>query len=103
LSVPDPNSHTGEVLIKRGGTKEWESIAHTHTDRSPARGIGVADLALAVLNNRPHRANGAMANHIVEIMQAFDRSSSEGRHIAIKSRCEKPAALRPGLAPGQIE
>ena len=39
---------------------------------------------------RPHRASGAMALHVLEVLDAFERASVEGRHIMIASTCERP-------------
>ena len=65
--------------------------------------IGVADMARAILNERPHRASGALACHILEVMHAFDQSSESGRVIEIESRPERPAALPAGLAQGKLD
>jgi hypothetical protein len=31
--------------------------------------------------------------HVLEVMEAIDRSSAEGRHIIIESRCDRPEPL----------
>ena len=43
--------------------------------------IGVADMAQAIRANRPHRASGDLAFHVLEVMEAFQRSSDTGAHI----------------------
>ena len=58
-----------------------------------ARGIGVADLARSLVEKRPHRASGALAYHVLEIMQAFEQSQAKGGVIELQSRCERPEAL----------
>lgn len=91
LLVPDPNRFGGPVhlLPARG---EWQEIPVTapYADGN-FRGIGAADLAGAIATGRPHRASGALALHVLEVMEAFGRSSDAGRHIAIESRVERPA------------
>jgi len=57
------------------------------------RSIGLADMAHAIRSNRPHRASGALALHVLEVMEAFDRSASSGKGIAITTRPERPAPL----------
>jgi hypothetical protein len=37
-----------------------------------------------------------MALHVLEVLDAFERSALEGRHIAIESRCDRPAPLPQG-------
>ena len=53
--------------------------------------------------NRPHRASGALAFHVLEVMEAFGTSAREGRRVAIESRVDRPAALPAGRAVGQID
>ena len=51
---------------------------------------GVADMAYAIQSGRPHRASGDLAFHVLDIMQALEESSAEGRHIEIESTLEQP-------------
>jgi hypothetical protein len=60
-------------------------------------------MAKAIDNNRPHRANGELANHVLEIMLAFDESSKRGAKVELKTRCERPAPLPLGLEDGEID
>ncbi len=102
MIVPDPNFFGGDVELKVPGG-EWETrpLTHGYADGN-YRSIGVADLATAIRDDRPHRASGALAFHVLEVMLAFERSAREGRHIEIKSRPERPAALPPGLSGGDL-
>ena len=43
-------------------------------------------MADAIAPNRPHRANGELALHVLEVMEAFQRSADEGRRVTIESR-----------------
>jgi predicted dehydrogenase len=103
LLVPDPNRFGGEVsLAKTGG--EWEAQPHSHGNtEGEFRSIGVADMAAAIVSNRPHRASGALALHVLEAMEAFQISSDEGRRVKLETTVERPAMLPPGLATGQID
>jgi len=92
LSVPDPNTFKGPVKLLRAGQTEWEDMPLTHR-ADVGRGIGVADLAGGVREDRPHRASGDLALHVLEIMTAFDRASAAGRTIALETTCERPAVL----------
>jgi predicted dehydrogenase len=96
LSIPDPNTFGGPVRIRRAGATEWNEIPLTHS-AEVGRGIGVADLAYALVYGRPHRASGALAYHVLDLMEAFTDASRTGRHIEIESRCERPAPLPLGL------
>ncbi|MDB4866916.1 MAG: dehydrogenase [Cohnella sp.] len=98
LQVPDPNTFGGPVSIWRPGAKEWSNIPLTHGKAENARGVGAADMAQAILTGRKHRANGAMAYHVLEAMHGFHDASEKGTHYVMKSQCEKPAPLPLGLA-----
>ncbi|HLZ10715.1 MAG TPA: Gfo/Idh/MocA family oxidoreductase, partial [Chloroflexota bacterium] len=67
LSVPDPNTFGGPVRLRRPGAREWEDVPLTHGNVVNSRGIGPADLALAIRSNRPHRASGELAFHVLDV------------------------------------
>jgi predicted dehydrogenase len=102
IEVPDPNAFNGSVRLRRPDTADYHPIPLTHSD-DRFRGTGVADLAYAIRSGRPHRATGEMANHVVEIMEAFEKSSVSGQHVKIESTCERPAALPIGLGSGVLD
>jgi predicted dehydrogenase len=97
LSVPDPNTFDGPVRIRRAGAQEWSDVPLTHGFTKNSRGLGVADMASAIRSGRPHRANGELAYHVLDLMHAFHDASREDRHIKIESSCERPAPLPLGL------
>ncbi len=103
LRVPDPNTFGGPVRIRHEREKEWHDVPLTHGYSEQIRGIGVADMALALRSGRPHRANGAMAYHVVDVMQAFLEASDAGKHIEIASTCTRPAPLPLNLTHGQLD
>jgi len=102
ISVPDPNRFDGVVRLRLAGEREWGQVPLTHSPEV-SRGIGVADMAYALVYDRPHRASGALAYHVLDIMQAFEDASQTGRHITLTSQSPKPAALPAGLAPGKLD
>jgi hypothetical protein len=67
------------------------------------RGIGVADMAHALVYGRPHRASGELAYHVLDVMHAFEEASETGGHVEIESRCPRPAPLPMGLRPGELD
>jgi predicted dehydrogenase len=102
LSVPDPNTFQGPVRLRRKGEKEWTEVPLTHSDKV-GRGIGVADMAAAITKKRPQRASGELAYHVLEVMCSFEEASRTGRHVTVKTSCDRPAALPVGLQPGEID
>lgn len=102
LSVPDPNHFSGPVMLRRAGADDWTEIPLTHSD-DVERGIGVADMAYAILSGRAHRASGELAYHVLDIMLAVDEASAAGKHIALSSTVERPAPLPVGLMKGRLD
>ena len=102
LVVPDPNIFGGPVRLRRAGDDDWRDMPLSHGD-TVRRGIGVADMAYAVKFGRPHRANGDMAYHVLDVMQAVEESSAGDRHILIESDCTRPTALPLGLLAGRLD
>ncbi len=97
LSVPDPNTFGGPVYLRRAGEKEWREIPLTHGYTEQSRGLGLADMARAMRANRPHRANGELAYHVLDTIEAFLQASHEGQHITLSSSCTRPAAFEAGI------
>lgn len=103
LSVPDPNTFGGPVRLRRAGEDDWQEMPLTHANAEQSRGLGVADLAQAAVSGRPQRASGALALHVLEVMETIHTASDEGRHVALRSSCERPAPFPPGLADGVVD
>ena len=102
LSVQSPNLFSGEVSLLKAGAREWKTLPYSHSV-SIGRGAGVADMAMAIQSGRPHRASGALAFHVLDIMCALEESAAAGRRIDIRSTVEQPLALPVGLADGELD
>lgn len=109
MSVPDPNSFGARrdglhpIMVWTTGDRAWREVEYTHGYRENSRGVGVADMAVAIRAKRPHRASGEMAAHVLDIMQSFFDSSDQGRHIELATTCTRPAALPVGLEDGELD
>jgi predicted dehydrogenase len=103
LSVPDPNTFGGPVLIRRHDQSDWREIPLTHGYSENSRGIGVADMAYSLVSGRKHRANGDMAYHVLELMHGIHDSSCDGKYYTLTSTCERPEALPMGLLSGTLD
>lgn len=103
MSVPDPNFFGGDIEIATAA-EDWLKVPteHAYADGN-YRIIGVADMARAIRTGRPHRASGDLAYHVLEVMEAVQRSSDEARHIAIDSKPARPAMLPTTLATGELD
>ena len=54
-------------------------------------GRALGELSDAIASGRPHRATGAQGAHIVEILDAIERSAAEGRAVEITSSFSPPS------------
>jgi len=98
LRAPDPNMFRGPVWLRQPEDPDWVEIPVTRSYVRDSRGLGLADMAAAVRTGLPHRANGDLAYHVLDIMQSFDDASCQGHHVELSSTCSRPAPLPQGLA-----
>ena len=103
LSVPDPNTFGGPVRLKRAGAEGWTDMPLSHGYADQSRGIGTADMAHAVQSGRDHRASGALAFHVLDIMESLYDASNARAYVDLGSRVDRPAALPMGLLPGMLD
>ncbi|MBN9304930.1 MAG: oxidoreductase [Devosia sp. 67-54] len=103
LQVPDPNAFGGEVKLAKPRAETWDDVPVKlpYADAN-YRSLGVADMAYAILGNRPHRASGALALHVLEVMEAFATASRSGEIVRIRTRVERPAPIADSLKRGRI-
>ncbi|MCV9951643.1 Gfo/Idh/MocA family protein [Paenibacillus sp. BT-177] len=97
LQVPDPNTFGGPVRFRLLGEHNWTEVPLLPGYQENTRGIGVADMAYAIRNGRPHRASGELAYHVLEAMWAFHESSDQQTFYTMQSTCQRPAALPENL------
>ncbi|WP_085524604.1 Gfo/Idh/MocA family protein [Tuberibacillus sp. Marseille-P3662] len=104
LIVPDPNTFGGPVYLRNGQSNhEWREIPLTHSYSENSRGLGVADMAYALASGRKHRANGAQALHVLEIMHGFHEASTQDQHYFVQNICDRPIPLPLGLRQGTLD
>ena len=101
LSVPDPNGFDGEVRVFRAEAKEWEQVSERGGYPGASRGFGVADLARALADGGPHRADGRLAYHVLDVMESLLAAAASGESVTVSSTCERPAAVPAGARPEQ--
>ena len=61
--------------------------------RRNARSIGLADLCMGLRTGAPHRCSGELAQHVLEVMDALDRSAERRAQVAVESRPDRPAPM----------
>jgi len=96
LTLPDPNTFGGplETGDEHGERRELP-LTKPFADNS--RGLGLADMARAIAEGRPHLASGELAYHVLETMFRLLESGRENRPVQVQSRVVRPEALQDGF------
>jgi predicted dehydrogenase len=99
IAVPDPNRFDDPVEAWTRETGEWRTVDPNAGYAGAGRGYGLADMAHAIATDRPHRASGELAQHVLEIMDAIPRSSAEHVVVTLTTTAARPAAVPEGATP----
>lgn len=130
LRVPDPNIFGGDVEISsseglvnmhdpeqamlEGSRVDWRVIptqdlvfgAVNYPLGNPVtanyRGLGLAEMARAIAEDRPHRASGEVALHALAVMLGILEAAETDHTVAIGHGCAAPAALTQAEAAGLL-
>jgi predicted dehydrogenase len=104
LYIPDPNffggavqkvDPSGEVVVLPDGDHPFgvEQEVHGGQPQANYRASGLADMAAAIQENRPHRCAFDLALHAVDVMGSILKSGETGTFITPSTRCARPAPL----------
>lgn len=66
------------------------------------RTAGLADMALAIMQGRPHRCSLELANHVIDIMTGILKSGETKKFVEMQTTCERPEPLGPAAARGLL-
>lgn len=91
LQLPDPNMFGGEIKLRKPDAEDWELVEDA-VEKS-ARGTGALDMVRAIREDRPHRATGALAYHVLDIMVSVAESSATGQFVAVGSTVQPSEPL----------
>ncbi len=109
LRLPDPNFFGGELAVSDGEAPTETMLADDHPFAVPNedhpegrmanyRAAGLADMARAIGEGRPHRCSLELALHAVETMTAVLASAERGAFVELRTTCERPEPLGPEAA-----
>lgn len=110
LYVPDPNFFGGslEHAGRDGRTltlPDWDHPFGRPNDAHPTlgklsnyRSAGLAEMARAISEGRPHRCSLDLALHAVDVMTSILRSAEEGTWVALSTSCSRPEPFGPEAA-----
>jgi predicted dehydrogenase len=91
ITLSDANRYSARVTLRtQDGEESWDNPAGF---RELGRGLGVAEMAVALREHRAPRASGDLMFHILETSLAVHTSSPANRHVAVASRVERPAVF----------
>lgn len=93
LSVPDPNHFGGKVLYRKQNNQTFQEVPLLYENTQNSRGIGLADMTEALLENREPRANGSLLIHVLETMHGFHISAEQEKNYNISSSAHRPKLL----------
>ena len=106
IGAPNPDHFTGLPNLRRGeardlsidmyppGGGDWRPMPMTHRG-DIGRSLGIAEMAHALRTGTKSRSDMEFGYHALEVMLAFEQSSSLGQHVDIVSTCDRPAPLPP--------
>ena len=103
LRCGDPNNFAGSIYLRRPSSRDLVELEGRDAYSQDSRGVGLADLAVAIEIGRRPRASGEMAAHVVDIVNALHESSEQGRRLDLETTCVRPEALPVGLANWEID
>ncbi len=104
IYVPDPNFFGGNVRYTQKADPvkklpKWDhpfavpNQQHSQGMMANYRAAGLADMAIAIGEGRPHRCSMELALHAVDVMTGMLKSGESGKFVAMKTTCERPEAL----------
>jgi predicted dehydrogenase len=109
LLCPDPNffGNTPRSCGPDGTLRDLDITPHpfgipnrglrSGTMQADYRMVGLVDMAVAMQQGRAHRASGALALHVLEVLEALIESSTSRRFIDLATRCERPEPVPLGV------
>jgi len=91
MRLSDANQYGGSVELSSVGEKGAAEIIDTgHPFGAFDRGLGVAEMAVALREGRKPLADGTLMYHVLDVMLAIEESSHSGKHVRISSTFPRP-------------
>ena len=109
MFLPDPNWFSGEVEVVDAAGVSTMLDTDTHpfgipnqdnhgTAKANYRTAGLAEMAAALHDGRPHRCALELALHAVDVMTAILDAGEKGEMVQVSSTCERPEPLNAAAA-----
>lgn len=96
LRLGDPNTFGGAVTLQKAGNDPVK-LPFTHGFQTESRGLGAAEMAWSIVQDRPHRVSKEMALHVLEIVHGIFNSIDTGKYYEMETEFQSPESLPEGL------
>lgn len=87
LTVPDPNTFSGDLVITRGRDDEETQPSE---GSAAGRGSGVVEMVRAIRAGVPERASGELAFHVLDVMQSIIEAGDGREPVDVTSTVVVP-------------
>ncbi|PYE84708.1 Gfo/Idh/MocA family protein [Pseudoroseicyclus aestuarii] len=103
LYVPDPNFFGGKVELAGPEAAVLDGADHpfgapnqdvgTAKEQANYRTAGLADMAAAIREGRPHRCSLDLAVHAIDVMTSILKAGEQRGYVEMTTTCERPAPM----------
>ena len=93
IIAPNPDFFDGPVQIYDKEKEAYVQLDMPFDFDGNARGLGLADMAQAIMEGRPNRASAAQGLHVLEIMDKIGESAKLEKTLAVETSYERPAPM----------
>jgi predicted dehydrogenase len=102
LFAPDPNTFGGPVRLYRPEDKEVREIPLCFDYAANSRALGLDDMAAAIRDGRPARADWRQTFHVLDAITGFERSAQSRKWIDMSTEYTRKAPMRKAELPGML-
>ena len=103
LIVPDPNTFGGPVKLYRPEEREMRELPLVFDYRENSRGLGLADMASALIHGRRARADYTQTFHVLEAIEGFETAGKTGQWVDLTSAYTPAAPMKKAVVPGILD
>ena len=85
IIVPDPNWFKGPVMLFDKEKNTFENIPLISKDEENLRGLGLSEMATAIVEKRPCKTNARQALHTLDILESIEKSYTSGAAVNLRT------------------
>ncbi|WP_219417196.1 Gfo/Idh/MocA family protein [Pseudonocardia nigra] len=104
IALPNPNNFGDAAYVRMHGERDWSELPGSRQGGAwprNQRGLGVAEMVLALWEGRAPRASAELACHVVDLIASLVRSAKGGERVELATTCHPsspiPASARERL------